>query len=541
MAFTYDPIFAADPNNAATVAKNATITIFNPADPAMTPVVITDVTDSPLPNPITVNAAGFGPAFRHATLDRVAWSGGGFSGFLTSYEGMKQVALDAKTSADTAAVNAGTAAVADVAARVAAGEFKGAAGKDGANVLPTDDAIEAAIKGAGTKTKTALNAAYAPAALTATVAGKLDTTTAAALYVPGKDYDAMRPFRAAVGDRSNTGCRIYVRGSSTAEGAMATTFDRTWQRILTNTLRQRYPARAGVVHDTGSGFWPPYYQLEPYPTRPGSSSPAELPKFNTSGLSGKGQFIGVGQTRTFTFTGTHFEIWYNRINEATTMTYTVDGGAAVDVAIQNGVVIPATVQVGPLTAGDHTVVISNKAGSFGAVPFLGFMSYNGSRTAGFHLWEGGYSGRVTAQWVDNSLVNFERWTDAVALIQPNLVIDLPWLNDVVLTGGSPAIGKAHQQTIIDKINSKNTVAPTYLIVLGWLRKDVAEQNEPWENYKKVAYELAAENPNVCVLDVGDKVGTPLDKSLSIWQDNVHLNDKGMGLLADLIADYLTAG
>lgn len=93
------------------------------------------------------------------------------------------------------------------------------------------------------------------------------------------------------------------------------------------------------------------------------------------------------------------------------------------------------------------------------------MSYNGSRTAGFHMWEGGYSGRLTAQWVDNSGVNFERWTNAVALIQPNLVIDLPWLSDVVLTGGSPAIGTAHQQSIINKINSKNTVAPTYLIEL----------------------------------------------------------------------------
>lgn len=160
MPYTYDPIFAADPNNPAMVAKDAAITIFDPAVPGV-PVTITDPTGAPLPNPITVNAAGFGPAFQHATLDRVGWSGGGFSNFLTSYEGMKEVATEAKAAAQEAAGTAGQAAVADVAARVAAGQFKGEKGADGSNVLPTDDAIEAAIKGAGTKTKAALNATFA--------------------------------------------------------------------------------------------------------------------------------------------------------------------------------------------------------------------------------------------------------------------------------------------------------------------------------------------------------------------------------------------
>ncbi|HEY1158604.1 MAG TPA: hypothetical protein VGE95_20265, partial [Arthrobacter sp.] len=63
MAYTYDPIFAADPSNAANVAASASITIFDPNDPSKAPVTITDVTGSPLPNPITVNAKGFGPAF----------------------------------------------------------------------------------------------------------------------------------------------------------------------------------------------------------------------------------------------------------------------------------------------------------------------------------------------------------------------------------------------------------------------------------------------------------------------------------------------
>lgn len=120
MAYSFDQIFAADPSNPSNIASNAAITIFAPGDEAMTPLAITDPDGQPLANPITVNANGFGSAFAHTTLDRVAWAGGGFTGFFTSYEGMKQVALDAKVAAEAAAdnaalaSNAATAAAADV-------------------------------------------------------------------------------------------------------------------------------------------------------------------------------------------------------------------------------------------------------------------------------------------------------------------------------------------------------------------------------------------------------------------------------------------
>jgi hypothetical protein len=127
MAYTYDPIFAADPNNPATVAKDATITIFNPADPTKAAVTITDPTGSPLANPMTVNGAGFGPAFQHATLDRVGWTGAGFVGYFTSYEGMREEAQAAKTAAQAAQSIAQT-----VETRAATGEFKGQKGDQGA-------------------------------------------------------------------------------------------------------------------------------------------------------------------------------------------------------------------------------------------------------------------------------------------------------------------------------------------------------------------------------------------------------------------------
>lgn len=111
MAYTFEQLLAADPANPSNVATNAAITIFAPGDPTQTPLVITDPSGGPLSNPIMVNANGFGSAFM-ADIDRVAWAGGGFTAFLTSYEGMKQVAVAAQTAAETAGADAAAASAA---------------------------------------------------------------------------------------------------------------------------------------------------------------------------------------------------------------------------------------------------------------------------------------------------------------------------------------------------------------------------------------------------------------------------------------------
>jgi YD repeat-containing protein len=133
VAYSYDQIFAADPANPANIAQNAAITIFAPGDVTMTPLTITDPDGQPLANPIPVNANGFGSAFAHATLDRVAWAGGGFTGYFTSYDGMKAEAVAARTAATTAqalaeTAQANAASSANSAADAAAGYTFQAAG-----------------------------------------------------------------------------------------------------------------------------------------------------------------------------------------------------------------------------------------------------------------------------------------------------------------------------------------------------------------------------------------------------------------------------
>ncbi|MBD1541008.1 hypothetical protein G9E11_01805 [Arthrobacter sp. IA7] len=200
MAFTFDHIEARDPNIPSLVASNASILIFEPGDETKTPLVITDTSGSPLPNPVQVNALGYGPAFMHATLDRVAWAGGGYTGFFTSYEGMKQVAVDAKAAAENAEAGANAAAstVVTQAAVNGSGRLilkkadettvdagpvigpkgdKGDKGNDGANVLPTDTAIKQAIENPSSDTRGALNATF--------VTAEVDATGGVTLYLDG--------------------------------------------------------------------------------------------------------------------------------------------------------------------------------------------------------------------------------------------------------------------------------------------------------------------------------------------------------------------
>lgn len=143
MAYTFEQIEARDPSNPELIAANALVTIFAPGDPTQTPLEITTTQGWPLSNPIQVNGMGYGPAFMHPSLDRVAWSGGEFTGFFTSYDSIKQDAVAAAESAEVSRIAAEQAArnslapAAEVVAAVLATQG------------PAQDAINAAIS-AGT-------------------------------------------------------------------------------------------------------------------------------------------------------------------------------------------------------------------------------------------------------------------------------------------------------------------------------------------------------------------------------------------------------
>lgn len=124
MPYPFDQIFAADPDNTEMVASNVSVLIFAPGDATKAPLPLTTLNGLPLANPVPVNDKGFGPAFI-AELDQVAWEGGGYTGLLPSYKGMKDEAVAARLAADE------SRAIAEEAARNA--------------VVPTGDALRHAL------------------------------------------------------------------------------------------------------------------------------------------------------------------------------------------------------------------------------------------------------------------------------------------------------------------------------------------------------------------------------------------------------------
>ena len=172
MAYTFEQIFAADPSSPGNVASNGVVTIFAPGDASKTPLPLTTTTGMALANPIEVNAQGFGPAFI-APIDRVAWEGAGYSGFLTSYDGMKEEAVAARTAAVSAQVAAEEAA-------------QGAA-------APTQEAIAQAL-GVDGPAKTAVDASITEGV--APLRAQLDA-------VPEQIENAVRPVATAVSAASD--------------------------------------------------------------------------------------------------------------------------------------------------------------------------------------------------------------------------------------------------------------------------------------------------------------------------------------------------
>ncbi|UXN31020.1 hypothetical protein [Glutamicibacter sp. M10] len=119
MAYPYPGFFAIDPNNPSGVAIESTLTIFDPADTAQTPILLTDSEGLQLANPLTTNQWGFVGAF-YADLDQVSWVAGELVGLEQSFDGVRNMAITAEEnsgiSADLARDAANDAAIAKQAA-----------------------------------------------------------------------------------------------------------------------------------------------------------------------------------------------------------------------------------------------------------------------------------------------------------------------------------------------------------------------------------------------------------------------------------------
>ena len=155
-------------------AANAQVTVYDLNDTGNTaPLALKDMNGTPIPNPITTTANALTPPIMVPVTDvKFVDPASGLALPVISVEGLRSAAQAAADNANAAkqwvaGITVGTVAqgAAPAVTIDSAGKFnftlqKGADGRDGANVLPTDTAIRDAINDGGSQTTAALAAGY---------------------------------------------------------------------------------------------------------------------------------------------------------------------------------------------------------------------------------------------------------------------------------------------------------------------------------------------------------------------------------------------
>jgi hypothetical protein len=265
--YPFDQILAADPSNPDIVASNGVVTLFAPGDATKTPLTLKTLNGLPLPNPVTVNKLGFGPAYI-APLWEVAWEGGGLSGLFRSNVGLRDetvaalgAAQGAQAAAEAAAANA--AAEVEVALSGAVGDAQSAANAAAASAAlvgaPAGAAIAAAING-NPEVKGELSATYLGKWKPNTyyIAGDSvlnpsgDTVTAKVNFTSGASYDAANWNISAAYVSGSSG--LPLQNGAAVPGGLRTRSGRS--HVVVAGVIRNYNDGAGWVLIT-DGFHPP--------------------------------------------------------------------------------------------------------------------------------------------------------------------------------------------------------------------------------------------------------------------------------------------
>ncbi len=170
---------------------------------------------------------------------------------------------------------------------------------------------------------------------------------------------------------------------------------------------------------------------------------------------------------------------------ARTLSITIDGGAATTINTAATLTDGNVWNSGALTAGTHTVAITSTAAS---VYFTGIFVYNGDEAQGIHMNEAGHYG-ITSTGYFATGTNY--WATAMAQYNPHLVTIAIGVNDYQ-NSISSATFKTNVLAGIAAIRTSVTVTkPSIVLVPLHQRGDVSSPAEPWQNYVKAMYDIAA--------------------------------------------------
>jgi lysophospholipase L1-like esterase len=596
-------------------AQSAQVTVYDAADTTnSTPLALKDASGLPTANPLTSSSDAFVKPI-YAPSQDIKYVGAGLTVFVSSAKGMRDAAAGAAAAAQEAA-NSAVAAAADRLATAAvdgagkliltkasgatvdAGNVKGAQGvqgppgQPGSNVLPTDDAIEAAITGVGTKTKAALSATYVPKwkATAAYLAGDAvlspagDTVTAKVNFTSGASYDAanwnystayatpaalaakagltdisnsqrirddradqaynaLRTFRRALLARDAAPVNMWHIGDSITVGVSPATTATRWASVLRDRLRLDFPTAGNPVGGFG------YYSANAGNNSPVVTTAGVLTSQGSAAFSPDSyvwRAYATGDKQVYTFTGTGADILYidSAAGNGQAFYWKVDGGAATNVVTDLAYTAPKRVQVRGLTAGVHTIEVGWAVGNgITYSSIAGIVAYNGDEDKGFRSIAAGIAGGTSTTWNAMATGPYE----FAKLFAPDLVTIALGTNDA---GGTVPVAvatyKSNIQSIISKIKARTTGKVPSFVILFPAEIYKAAPLAPWADYRAAAYEIAAADPdNVTVMDWGLRLNPvpTFNSTLGglLHTDYVHPTAAGHAYIASMQQRFLPTG
>ncbi|SDT74312.1 SGNH/GDSL hydrolase family protein [Actinoplanes derwentensis] len=374
---------------------------------------------------------------------------------------------------------------------------------------------------------------------------------------------SLRTWHAALAGRHYSPAVIAAIGTTATEGVGVTAYGRDYLGQLATALRTRFPvspeiageayielrrrhgqpAVGGGAATVGGNFVSAWSEMGDWGSYPW---PAVRSGGTANGTTGWGlravQFSAAGQTLTYSFVGSSVHVWYGILAGGGTFSVTIDG-----VVVAASVTTDSTVTGGNarwmspvLPPGQHQVVITCLAPGSAGTYVHGFATFHGDEGRGIQVYNGGHSGRVTADFTTQST----GWAPRLATIQPHLVIiELgfqDWRMNVAV-----ATMKANLKTIIATVRANTTTSPSFVIIGSpkltnlALTQDFALFTTAWREI--VAEDTAGiGGSGVAYFDLAARQTAPAtNNSLGLYgSDQLSPTDKGAAHIADALTAFL---
>lgn len=372
---------------------------------------------------------------------------------------------------------------------------------------------------------------------------------------------ALRPFRAALGDRNQNPVNIFVIGDSTDEGhgAGSTAADRAsaWPNQLGMLLRDRFK----TIGETNAGpnFVPVATASPTLPTGwtlTGSWNGVVTGNYGPCALAAKSTAAADTATYTIPVGCTSIDILGVQGSTIGGYTYQIDGGAAS--ANFFGGVTPskdgATQRItGWATNVTHTLQIN----TVGTSNFLdGIILYFGNETKGIRVFDGGHYGSFSRLYLPTSTYQWIKinpqppsslsGVQVVIPLNPDLVIIALAYNDYANVNNGPVTTTEFLANIQEIIANVRAMLPSKIIPCLYLTKYTPNTTSgtgvnTWADYANAFDAAVTTDPNGVHLNLTNympAVASAEATTLALYSDTVHGNKKSYQMIADYLAAFL---